>query len=151
MDTRKTTPGLRLLEKYAVRIGGGYNHRMSLDEMMLIKDNHLRLCGGIDKIKSLHKRYCTEIEVTNLDEFKYALKLRPDIIMLDNMNIREIKKAVKIKNLQLKTYNLQVRLEASGGVTLKNIKRIASTGVDMISVGELTHSAPAVDISLEIL
>ncbi|MBU0709669.1 MAG: carboxylating nicotinate-nucleotide diphosphorylase [Candidatus Omnitrophica bacterium] len=155
LDTRKTIPGLRILEKYAVRIGGGFNHRSSLDEMLLVKDNHLKVLGsrfwalGFGKnIKGIK----TEIEVKRLSEFSKAMKLQPDIIMLDNMSIEDMKKAVKIRNSLLpKTCNLTPQLEASGGVSLKNVRKIASAGVDLISVGELTHSAPSVDISLEIL
>ena len=145
MDTRKTIPGLRLLEKYAVRIGGGFNHRLSLDEMVLIKDNHLKIIGGINKLTGFKRKYKIEIEVKNLREFKEALKTRPDIIMLDNMKVTDIRKAVKIRK------NSQPKLEVSGGVTLKNVRQIASTCVDMISIGALTHSTTAADISLEIL
>lgn len=146
IDTRKTIPGLRLLQKYAVRIGGGYNHRFSLDEMYLIKDNHLQIVGGIKKLPELDNKYRTEIEVKNLEEFEFALSLKPDIIMLDNMPAGKMKKAVNIK----RSIFSPVKLEASGGITLKNIRNIASCGVDMISIGGLTHSIDAVDISLEI-
>jgi nicotinate-nucleotide pyrophosphorylase (carboxylating) len=152
MDTRKTIPGLRILQKYAVRIGGGFNHRLSLDEMLLIKDNHLKIIGGINKLSGFSRKYKTEIEVKNLKEFKEALKLEPDIIMLDNMNIKDMKKTVQLRNrLSPATYNLKPKLEASGGITLKNVKKIASCGVEMISIGELTHSVKSIDISLEIL
>jgi nicotinate-nucleotide pyrophosphorylase (carboxylating) len=152
LDTRKTIPGLRLLEKYAVRIGGGYNHRYCLDETVMVKDNHLKVIGGIDKLKSLPKNFRSEIEVKNLKELKGALGLRPDIIMLDNMRIPDIRKAVKIRNkFAFGKFNPLPKLEASGGISLKNIKKIASSGVDLISVGSLTHSLDAVDISLEIL
>lgn len=155
MDTRKTTPGLRLLEKYAVRLGGGYNHRMSLDEMVLIKDNHLKVIGyRFAVIGEIRKKIGVriEIEVNNLKEFKSVLKHNPDIIMLDNMSIKDMKRAVMLRNNRKpNTENRIPKLEASGGVKLKNIRRIAKTGVDMISVGELTHSAPAVDICLEII
>lgn len=155
IDTRKTIPGLRLLEKYAVRIGGGYNHRFSLDEMVMIKDNHLKVIGKklwcmVDKIKDLSKHYKIEIEVNTLEEFNYALKLKPDIIMLDNMSISDMRNAVKIRNhLRPKTYHPLPKLEASGGITLKNIRDIASIGIEMISIGALTHSVNSVDISLE--
>jgi len=166
MDTRKTLPLLRDLEKYAVRIGGGFNHRFKLDEMVLIKDNHLKIINSKFKIqnskdlklpsqrlkeiverlrKKLPKSIKIEIEVKNLKEFKEALKAKPDIIMLDNMSLKNIKEAVKLRK------NLPVKLEASGGINLKNIRKIASTKIDMISVGELTHSIKSVDISLEIL
>jgi nicotinate-nucleotide pyrophosphorylase (carboxylating) len=159
MDTRKTIPGLRELEKYAVRVGGGYNHRFSLDKMVLIKDNHLKVIGnrlwviGLKEVKNkISPQVKIEVEVKTLEEFEKALKINPDLIMLDNMNIKDIKKAVKIRNnLQPLTSNLRPKLEASGGITLKNLKKFASTGVDMISVGDLTHSVKSIDISLEIL
>lgn len=152
MDTRKTFPNLRLLEKYAVRIGGGFNHRLSLDEMTMVKDNHLKVIGGIDRLSGFSRKYKVEIEVKNLREFKAALKLRPDIIMLDNTRIKDIQKAVKIRNsLSPNTYQGMPKLEASGGINLKNIRKIASAGVDMVSIGALTHSVKSVDISLEIL
>jgi nicotinate-nucleotide pyrophosphorylase (carboxylating) len=155
LDTRKTIPGLRLLEKYAVRIGGGYNHRFRLDEMVLVKDNHLKLVKKYRNLRDLEKigkKYQIEIEAKDLKEFREALKLKPDIIMLDNMGIEDIKKAVKIRNYRLPITGYRLpKLEASGRVTLKNIRKIAATGVEMISIGELTHSVNSVDISLEIL
>jgi len=158
-DTRKTIPCLRELEKYAVRIGGGHNHRMRLDEMILIKDNHIKVIGdrlwviGSKGIKNkIPSQVRIEIEVKNLKEFKKAIKLKPDIIMLDNMSIKGMRKAVKIRNsLSPNTYHPTPKLEASGGITLKNVKQVASTGVDMISIGALTHSVSSVDISLEVL
>jgi len=118
----------------------------------MVKDNHLKVIGGIDKLKSLPKNFRSEIEVKNLKELKGALGLRPDIIMLDNMRIPDIRKAVKIRNkFAFGKFNPLPKLEASGGISLKNIKKIASSGVDLISVGSLTHSLDAVDISLEIL
>ena len=164
MDTRKTIPGLRELEKYAVRVGGGYNHRFRLDEMVLVKDNHLaascvvRRASCVKKIietikKKKPKNVKIEIEVKNLREFKEALKAEPDIIMLDNMKIGDMKKAVQLKN-NLRTCepeNSRTKLEASGGITLKNLEKVASTGVDMISVGDLTHSVNSINISLEII
>ncbi len=151
MDTRKTIPGLRQLQKYAVRIGGGYNHRMRLDEMVLVKDNHLAVVSLKkikDKIKLKNIKF--EIEVKNLKEFVQALELRPDIIMLDNMGIKDMKKAVSIKRTT--SYELRAtKLEVSGGVTLKNVRAIAATGVDMISIGALTHSVKTADTSLEAL
>jgi len=155
MDTRKTVPGLRELQKYAVRVGGGLNHRMKLDEMVLIKDNHLKVHGsrfmaqGSIK-KKIPKRMKIEIEVKNLREFKDALKAGPDIIMLDNMKIVDIKKAVKI-NRTPHTVHRKPLIEASGGITLANVKKVAATGVDMISIGELTHSLKSMDISLEVI
>lgn len=158
-DTRKTIPGLRELEKYAVKTGGGYNHRMRLDEMILIKDNHIKVIKSqghnvtglmMEIKKKIPKRMKVEIEVENLRQFKEALSINPDIIMLDNMSINDMKKAVLIKrNTQYPIRN--TLLEASGGITLKNVRKIASTGVDMISVGALTHSVNSVDISLEFL
>ena len=156
LDTRKTIPALRELQKYAVRIGGGYNHRMRLDEMVLVKDNHLKIIGdrlwviGFKEIKNkISSRIQTEVEVKTLKEFRKALKIKPDIIMLDNMNIKDIKKAVRIKNnLPPATCHLPPKLEVSGGITLNNVRGIAKTGVDMISVGALTHSVQAIDISL---
>ena len=144
-DTRKTLPGLRGLQKYAVRIGGGYNHRLRLDEMLLIKDNHLKILGGYFNLPSVPIGYKIEIEAQNLDEFKHALRFNPDIIMLDNMKIKDIKKAVRIRNER------PIKLEASGGMNLGNIKKYAATKVDIISVGELTDSVKSVDISLEVI
>jgi len=150
-DTRKTMPGLRELQKYAVRIGGGYNHRMSLDEMILIKDNHIKVTEGYDKLPSVPKGFKIEIEAQNLDEFKHALRFKPDVIMLDNMNMEDIKKAVKIRNETLfNSHHPRTKLEASGGVELDDVKDLAASGIDIISVGALTHSVKAVDISLEI-
>ncbi|MDI6758969.1 MAG: carboxylating nicotinate-nucleotide diphosphorylase [Candidatus Omnitrophota bacterium] len=155
LDTRKTIPCLRELEKYAVRIGGGFNHRSKLDEMLLIKDNHLKVTGSyrkLKKVKGSDKDYKMEAEVKNLKEFKEALELKPDIIMLDNMGIKEIKRAVKIRNcLSSNAQHLRPKLEVSGGVSLKNVKKIASCGVDMISIGSLTHSVNSINMSLEIL
>jgi len=148
MDTRKTIPGLRLLEKYAVRIGGGFNHRLSLDEMILVKDNHLKIIKGYQGLFRFSRGCRVELEVKSLKEFQRALKLKPDIIMLDNMSLKDIKEAVRIKNSL--PYPIP-KLEASGGITLRNVKQVASTGVDMISIGDLTHSVDSVDISLEIL
>ncbi|MCM8770813.1 MAG: carboxylating nicotinate-nucleotide diphosphorylase [Candidatus Omnitrophica bacterium] len=150
IDTRKTIPGLRILEKYAVRIGGGFNHRFSLDEMFLVKDNHLKIIGGIKNLKPIKRRYILEIEVKNLREFKQALLLNPDMIMLDNMKINDMRQAVKIRNNLSSKFFLPPRLEASGNVTLKNVRKIAATGVDLISIGSLTHSIDSVDISLEV-
>ena len=143
-DTRKTIPGLRQLQKYAVKIGGGYNHRMRLDEMILIKDNHIKAAQGRLNNFKIPKNRKFEIEVQNLAEFKKALQLKPDIIMLDNMKIKDIKKAINIPHKSTK-------LEASGGICLANIKRYAATGVDIISVGELTDSVASVDISLDVI
>jgi nicotinate-nucleotide pyrophosphorylase (carboxylating) len=167
MDTRKTIPGLRELQKYAVRVGGGYNHRMRLDEMILIKDNHIASCvmrhafcvkKTLEMLKKKNaKNVKVEIEVNNIRDFKEALKVSPDIIMLDNMSLGQMRKAVllrrKAPSAQHKTQDTRrkTQLEASGGITLKNIRQFASTGVDMISVGALTHSVSSIDISLEII
>lgn len=153
MDTRKTTPGLRLLEKYAVGAGGGENHRMGLYDQILIKDNHLAALGyNWDAVArtieaSRRRKIRVEVEVQDLSQFREVLKLNPDIIMLDNMSPNEIKAAVALRN----EGHYDAQLEASGGVTLKNAGKIAATGVDMISVGALTHSVKALDFSLEIV
>lgn len=143
-DTRKTFPGLRHLQKYAVKIGGGYNHRIRLDEMLLIKDNHLKILGGYFNLPCVPKGCKIEIEAQNMDEFRHALRFKPDVIMLDNMKIKDIRKAVKMRGKS------PVKLEASGGINLSNIRKYAETGVDLISVGELTDSVKSVDISLEV-
>jgi len=151
-DTRKTIAGLRSLQKYAVRVGLGYNHRMRLDEMVLIKDNHLKIMGGYSGSFKIPKKYQIEIETQNLNEFIRALSLKPDIIMLDNMKIPDILKAVKIRNnLNRNCQSCHTKLEASGGIHLGNVKKYASTGVDIISIGELTDSVKSADISLDIL
>jgi len=151
-DTRKTIPGLRELQKYAVRIGGGHNHRMGLDEMILIKDNHIKVTDGYDRLPSVPKGFKIEIEVQNLDEFRHALRFKPDVIMLDNMSILDIKEAVKIRNnTEFKSHHSPTKLEASGGVDFASVREIASTGIDIISIGALTHSVKAVDISLEVV
>lgn len=154
-DTRKTTPGLRILEKYAVAAGGGVNHRMGLWDGILIKDNHLagsRLQGsgsgqGVirDNVEKAKRRGYKniEIEVDNLKQYKEVLESGANIIMLDNMKIEDIKKAVRLRTPGL-------LLEVSGGVSLENVAKIARTGVDRISIGSLTHSAPSIDFSLEI-
>lgn len=152
IDTRKTIPGLRSLQKYAVRIGGGRNHRMRLDEMVLLKDNHLKILLSLKNLRRPPGKYKLEIEVKNLKEFKEALKLKPDIIMLDNMRLEDIKKAVSVRNnLAGSGYHKKPQLEASGGVNLTNIKRVAACQVDMVSIGALTHSIKSADISLEVL
>lgn len=162
LDTRKTIPGLRKLQKYAVRKGGGYNHRMGLSDMVLIKDNHIKIAeshslraANITRLingarKKFGKKIKIEIEVKSLREFKEALKAKPDMIMLDNMHVRDVKKAVKM-NRDKRYAKSNTLLEASGGITLKNVRKVASTGIDMISVGELTHSVKSIDMSLEIL
>lgn len=160
LDTRKTTPTLRNLEKYAVKMGGGVNHRRALEEAILVKDNHLRAGKFIqgNKVNKerigkclayLHKipNVKLEIEVETLEEFENVIKHRPDVVMLDNFGVSNMKEAVKYRN----KYFPRVKLEASGGVRLENVASIAKTGVDFISIGSLTHSPKAVDFSLEIL
>ncbi len=150
-DTRKTMPGLRELQKYAVRIGGGFNHRMALDEMILIKDNHLQVTEGYTQLPKVPKGYKIEIEVQNLEEFKHALRFKPDVIMLDNMELAEIKKAVEIvNNTSFTSHHPRTKLEASGGVEVEEVREIAACGVDIISIGDLTHSVKAIDVSLEV-
>lgn len=145
LDTRKTTPLLRRLEKYAVRVGGGYNHRTGLYDMILLKENHIRAAGGIteavNRIKLHNTTYKLEIEVTNLTELAEAVKCGADRVMLDNMDVKTIKQAVK-------KYKGKVELEVSGGINESNITQYARTGVDYISMGALTHSVKALDISL---
>lgn len=148
LDTRKTVPGQRFLDKLAVSLGGGVNHRFGLFDMVLIKDNHIVAAGGITeavrRVRGENKRcLLVEVEVKDLDELSEALFLRPDRILLDNMSVPLMKKAVEITSGK-------VPLEASGGVTLETVSEIAATGVDFISVGALTHSVSALDISLEI-
>lgn len=151
-DTRKTMPGLRELQKYAVRVGGGHNHRMGLDEMILIKDNHLKITSGYSRLPRVPKGFKIEIEVENLREFKHALRFKPDVIMLDNMKTGDIKKAVKIRNaVVFNSHHPQTKLEVSGGVNLLNVRAVAAAGADIISVGDLTHSVRSIDMSLEVL
>lgn len=152
LDTRKTTPGLRNLEKYAVKCGGGTNHRFGLYDMALIKDNHRHACHPEisiqEAIKRIRKRTKKKIqvEVDTLDQFMQALEVSPDMILLDNMTTAQLKKAVAIaKKIRTK----KPVLEASGGVSIKNVRSIAATGVDRISIGSLTHSPRSIDISLE--
>jgi len=147
-DTRKTTPGLRMLEKYAVRVGGGSNHRLSLSDGVLIKDNHIAACGTIERaVRRVRDRMPhslkIEVETTSLDEVRQCLSCGVDIIMLDNMAPAMMHDAVRM-------VDGRVLLEASGGITLDNIREIAATGVDIISIGALTHSAPASDISMRL-
>lgn len=148
LDTRKTTPNLRILEKYAVKIGGGMNHRFGLYDMILIKDNHIKVAGNITNAIKLAQagnksKLPIEVETKNLAEVKKALTLKVFWIMLDNMDLKQIRKAVKLVKGKAK-------LEVSGGVNLRNVKKIAETGVDYISVGALTHSAPIIDMSMKI-
>ncbi|HRF76309.1 MAG TPA: carboxylating nicotinate-nucleotide diphosphorylase [Chitinophagales bacterium] len=151
LDTRKTTPGLRTFEKWAVRIGGGHNHRFGLYDMIMIKDNHVDFCGGIENaINRVHQYLADnelnlriEVETRNLDEVWQVLKTgRVDRIMLDNYRLEDLREAVKVIGKQFET-------EASGGVNLNTVKAIAETGVDFISVGELTHSVKSLDLSFK--
>jgi len=148
IDTRKTTPCLRFLEKYAVKTGGGCNHRFGLFDGILIKDNHLTAVGSIreavQRSTKSHHLLKIEVEVKNFQELSEAVEAGADVVMLDNMPVSDIKEAVRIANSR-------VLLEASGGITLENLRDIAETGVDFISVGALTHSAPSADISLKIV
>jgi nicotinate-nucleotide pyrophosphorylase (carboxylating) len=145
LDTRKTTPLLRSLEKYAVRVGGGYNHRFGLFDMVLIKENHIRACGSIteavNRIRKHNTSYKIEVEVTNLKEVDEAAKAKVDRVMLDNMTPTQIRKAVK-------KYKDILEFEVSGGITEENIRSFAETGVQFISSGALTHSYKSLDISL---
>ena len=145
LDTRKTAPGLRMVDKLAVKLGGGMNHRIGLFDMALIKENHIAAAGGIEtavnRVKATYPNVPIEVEVTNLDELKEALTLPVDRIMLDNMSLGEMETAVKLTNGK-------IELEASGNVNLNTVAAIAKTGVDYISSGALTHSVMAMDISL---
>ncbi|MFI5237321.1 MAG: carboxylating nicotinate-nucleotide diphosphorylase [Ignavibacteriales bacterium] len=148
LDTRKTVPGHRILDKYAVKVGGGTNHRIGLFDMVLIKDNHIKIAGGIkNAVESAKKKNNSsvkiEVEANTIEQVAEALVLNVDIIMLDNMSIQEMKQAVNICKEKVLT-------EASGNVSLANVKLIAETGVDFISVGELTHSVEALDISMKV-
>ncbi len=151
VDTRKTTPGLRLLEKYAVTVGGGKNHRLGLDDGVLIKDNHVALAGGITeaitmakiKVGHLHK---IEVEIGNWAQLREAVEAGADIIMLDNQTPEEAEKLVQMS----RQLNPHVLIEASGGMDLDKVRNFAEAGVDLISVGRITHSAKAVDISFKI-
>lgn len=148
VDTRKTTPGMRLLDKYAVKAGGGANHRLGLYDAMLIKDNHIQVAGGITEALNRAHDYAShmtkiEIEVESLAEVKEALAGKADVIMLDNMSITDMTEAVKI-------INKQAVVEASGGISEATLADVAKTGVDVISVGALTHSVKALDISMDI-
>jgi nicotinate-nucleotide pyrophosphorylase (carboxylating) len=149
IDTRKTTPGLRVLEKYAVRMGGGFNHRFGLFDGILIKDNHIAAAGSISE--AVKKTRATvphtlkiEVEVEDIKGLEQAIEVGADAILLDNMSVKEMKEAVSIAKGR-------VLLEASGGITLETIEAISKTGINLISVGAITHSARSVDISLEVI
>jgi nicotinate-nucleotide pyrophosphorylase (carboxylating) len=151
MDTRKTTPNFRLMEKWAVQIGGGLNHRFGLYDMVMLKDNHVDSAGGISQAVAATRNYLghlkkplkIEVETRTLEEVKEVLDLKVDVIMLDNMTVEQLKQAVELVNGQCK-------LEASGGITESTIRAVAETGVDYISVGALTHSVRSVDLSLKV-
>jgi len=147
VDTRKTTPGLRHLEKFAVRCGGGVNHRFGLDDAILIKDNHIAACGGVGEAVRRAKAFAghlmkVEVEVDSCDQLEEALRHQPDVVMLDNFTPEALRRAVAL-------CAGRAVLEASGGVNLQTVRAIAETGVDVISVGALTHSAPVLDIGLD--
>jgi nicotinate-nucleotide pyrophosphorylase (carboxylating) len=149
LDTRKTVPGHRILDKYGIAVGGGTNHRMGLFDMVMIKDNHIKIAGGIKNAvdlvkKERNKSIKIEVEASSIEQVIEALNSDIDIIMLDNMDIKEMKEAVKICKGKVLT-------EASGNVSLENIRTIAETGVDYISVGALTHSVQALDISMKVI
>jgi len=150
LDTRKTTPGLRELEKAAVLAGGGRNHRMGLYDAILIKENHIALAGGLARAvhgaRTKHPELAVEVECRDLEEVAYALGTGADVLLLDNMDTDELRKAVELRDQN--TTAKGPSLEASGGVTLETARAIAETGVDFISVGALTHSAPTLDFSL---
>ncbi|MCX5781234.1 MAG: carboxylating nicotinate-nucleotide diphosphorylase, partial [Elusimicrobia bacterium] len=152
-DTRKTLPGMRALAKYAVLCGGGYNHRFSLSDMALIKDNHLILIkdiqSAVKSVRNKNRGIKVEIECKNLNQVSLALWAKADLIMFDNMDINTIKKALKMVRDFSKFGSYHPQTEVSGGVTLNTVRNFAKTGVDRISVGALTHSAPSLDISLE--
>ena len=148
-DTRKTAPGLRIIDKYAVTVGGGYNHRSGLYDGILIKDNHLKALGSISKsVKEIRKRsekklkiLEIEVETSTIDQVREAISAGVEIIMLDNMPLKTMGRAVRL-------INKRAKVEASGGITLKNVRRVAETGVDFISIGSLTHSPKALDMGL---
>lgn len=147
LDTRKTTPGMRSFEKYAVKVGGGYNHRFNLSDGILLKDNHIGAAGGVKEAVAMAKEYAPfvrkiEIEVENLEMLKEALEAGADIIMLDNMSIEDMKKAVELCAGKAET-------ECSGNVTKENVAKLTQIGVDYISSGALTHSSPILDLSLK--
>ena len=152
LDTRKTTPGLRALEKAAVAAGGGRNHRLGLDDAILIKENHVALAGGLAQAvraaREAHPRREIEVECRDADEVAVALELDVDRLLLDNMRPAELRAAVAARDEAAKADGHMATLEASGGITLDNVAEIAGAGVEFISVGALTHSAPALDLSM---
>jgi nicotinate-nucleotide pyrophosphorylase (carboxylating) len=152
LDTRKTTPGLRALEKAAVAAGGGRNHRMGLDDAVLVKENHIALAGGlaeaVRRARAAEPGREVEVECRTVDEAAYALGTGAQRLLLDNMGPDELRRAVEARDSATRAGNHRAQLEASGGVTLGNVAEIAASGVDSISVGALTHSAPALDLSM---
>ena len=164
LDTRKTLPGLRALQKYAVRVGGGRNHRSDLAAAILIKTNHLRAaqcgmrnaeCGitikdAITKARCVRPKRFVEVEVTNLQEFRAALEARPDAILLDNWTLPSVRRTVLLRKSALRTLHSAPLLEVSGGVNLGNVRQFAKAGVDRLSIGRLTHSVHALDVSLRV-
>lgn len=153
-DTRKTTPGMRMLEKYAVRCGGGVNHRMSLSDAALVKDNHIVAAGGVAEafvaVRKLRPNIAIEIEVDSLDQLRSALEVGADLVLLDNMPPELLRQAAHIANAHTRRTGKPVVLEASGGITLDSARAVAESGVRYISVGALTHSAPVLDIGLDL-
>jgi len=151
LDTRKTLPGLRELQKYAVKTGGGKNHRMNLSDMILIKDNHIAAAGGIknaiELVKKSAEKLKIEVECDNFQQVAEAVPACPDIIMLDNMLPAEIKKCVAL----IRKKSAKIKIEISGGIMLTNIKNFSQLDVDFISIGAITHSAKAVDIGLDVV
>jgi len=149
-DTRKTTPGMRVLEKYAVRCGGGVNHRMGLSDMALVKDNHVAAAGGVveayARVKALEASIPVQIEVDSVDVMRLAINAGADDVLIDNFTPDQMREAVRVRN----EMNPNVRLEASGGLTLDTARQVAETGVDLIAVGELTHSARVLDFGLDL-
>jgi nicotinate-nucleotide pyrophosphorylase (carboxylating) len=152
LDTRKTTPGLRELEKAAVLAGGGRNHRMGLYDAILIKENHIALAGGLARAvhasRGKHPDLAVEVECRNLDEVAYALGTGADVLLLDNMDAGTLRKAVELRDGNARRDGEGPSLEASGGVSLETVRTIAESGVDFVSVGALTHSAPTLDFSM---
>jgi len=152
MDTRKTSPNLRVLEKYAVKTGGGLNHRFGLDDGVLIKDNHIKICGGVGEAvrrtrQMLSSLLKIEVEVENLAQLEEAIDEGADIVMLDNMEKGKMQEAVK----RIRSQERHILIEASGGINLQNVRDVAETGVDFISVGGLTHSAVSLNFALEMM
>jgi nicotinate-nucleotide pyrophosphorylase (carboxylating) len=149
-DTRKTTPGMRVLDKYAVRCGGGVNHRMGLGDAALVKDNHVLAAGGVSEavaaVRSLNPNISLEVECDSLDQVMAAVAADVSLVLLDNMSIDQLREVVAI----VRASSGHVKLEASGGLTLESVRRVAETGIDFVAVGALTHSAPVLDLGLDV-